>query len=177
MLWDCQWVKYAPSSTSSLAKSVMMPCYFIPRWRRHTANTTRWHVPQAVQTLSCSLIININTQGTVIWIWFFLRQSLWKSHYCYFLTLVFDTRRLNNSFKGLNEIGGAQSSSRLGYYKGFYTLLLLSKRKRFYPERFFSCCSGDLRAMNRKQRSFNDKKQTQNSQTQIPCIPTSLFSQ
>lgn len=75
MLWDCQWVKYAPSSTSSLAKSVMMPCYFIPCWRRHTANTTRWHVPQAVQTLSCSLIININTQGTVIWIWFFFEAK------------------------------------------------------------------------------------------------------
>lgn len=66
-------------------------------------------------------------------------------------------------------MGGAQSFSRLGY-KGFYILLLLSKGKGAYLERFFYYHSGGVWARSHEQKGFKEKTK------QNPQSPTSLLA-
>lgn len=77
MLQDCLWGEQALNSTSFLYvcdgdNNLHSSCS-----KRHTSKATRWHVPQAVQTSSCSLMVKISAQGTVTWI--ILKQRL-KNH-------------------------------------------------------------------------------------------------
>lgn len=76
---------------------------------------------------------------------------------------------MNDYFKGLNRMSGAQSFSRLGY-KGFYILMLLSKGKGAYLQRFFYYHSRGLRARSHEQKGFKEKTK------QNPQSPTSLLA-